>query len=109
MAREHVVFLAFADARGDLPELREEFRRLKKLFERFQEDGRCTLILEPAATWGQIYEVLTSQPDDIAIFHFGGHAHEGQVLLDSHLGAAFVEGEGLAALLGRRANLKLVF
>jgi hypothetical protein len=28
--------------------------------------------------------------------------------LDSHLGAAFVEGEGLAALLGRRTNLKLV-
>ena len=104
---EHVVFLAFADARGDLPELREEIRRLQALFERFRDDGRCSLIFKPAATWEQIYEVLTTRPDDIAIFHFGGHAQEGQVLLDSHLGAASVGGEGLASLLRRRRNLKL--
>jgi WD40 repeat protein len=109
MAREHVVFLAFADARGDLAELREEIRRLQALFERFRDDGRCSLIFKPAATWEQIYEVLTTRPDDIAIFHFGGHAQEGQVLLDSHLGAAPVGGEGLASLLGRRRNLKLAF
>jgi hypothetical protein len=109
MAREHVIFLAFADVRSDLPELREERRRLKKLFDKFEKDGRCSLLFEADATWDQVYQILTTQPDDIAIFHFGGHANEGQMLLDSHLGASSVEGEGLAVLLGRRRNLKLVF
>jgi WD40 repeat protein len=109
MACEHVIFLTFADARGDLPWLREERRRLKTLFERFEKEGRCSLLFEPDSSWDQIYHILTTQPDDIAIFHFGGHAREGQVLLDSHLGATPVEAEGLAALLGRRQNLKLVF
>src|SRR5262245_36378313 len=104
MAREHVVLLAFADARGDLPELREEVRGLQKLFERFRDDGRCSKIFMPAATWELIYEVLTTRPDDVAIFHFGGHAREGQMLLDSHLGATSVSGEGLASLLGRRRS-----
>ena len=109
MAREHFIFLAFADARGDLPELHEESRKLQALFERFRDDGRCSLIFRPTATWDQIYHDMTTQPDDIAIFHFGGHADEGQVLLDSHLGATAVESKGLASLLGRRRNLKLVF
>ena len=109
MAREHVVFLAFANAHGDLPWLRAERSRLQALFEKFEKDGRCSLLFKPDATWDQIYQVLTTQPDDIAIFHFGGHAREGQLLLDSHLGATPVEAEGLAALLGRRQNLKLAF
>ena len=85
MGREHSIFLAFVDARGDLPELREESRRLQSLFERFRDDGRCSLIFKPTATWDQIYQVLITQPDDIAIFHFGGHADEGRLLLDNHL------------------------
>jgi hypothetical protein len=109
MARDHYVFLSIADACGNLPELHEESRRLHKMFEKFRDDDRCSLIFKPNATWDDLYQVLTSQPDNIAIFHFGGHAREGQVLLDDHLGVAFVGGEGLAALLGRRANLKLVF
>ena len=67
---------------------------------RFRDDGRCSLIFRPTATWDQIYHDMTTQPDDIAIFHFGGHADEGQVLLDSHLGATAVESKGLASLLG---------
>ena len=109
MAREHVVFLAIADARGDLPELREESRKLQGALRKVP--GRRTMLTDLPADGhlGPIYQVLTTQPDDIAIFHFGGHADEGQVLLDSHLGAASVASEGLASSPGRRRNLKLVF
>ena len=71
-----------------------------------RDDGRCSLIFRPTAAWDQIYHDMTTQPDDIAIFHFGGHANEGQVLLDSHLGATAVESKGLASLLRAQAELE---
>ena len=48
-----VVFLAFANAEGDLPELREEIRQLQELFEGFAREGRCELVFRPNATLEQ--------------------------------------------------------
>jgi hypothetical protein len=83
MARQHVILLAFADARGDLPELREEIRRLQDLFERFQGDGRCTLVFRPNATLDQLFRDLQQYRDRIAIVHYGGHADSGRILLEA--------------------------
>ena len=44
MGRQHVVFLAFADARVSLPDLREEIRQLLRLFERFDREECCKLV-----------------------------------------------------------------
>jgi len=109
MARQHVVLLAFADARGDLPELREEIRRLQDLFERFQGDGRCTLIFRPNVTLDQLYHELQRHRDRIAIVHFGGHADSGRLLLEAGLEGGPAHAEGLATLFGQQRGLKLVF
>ena len=109
-SRPFVVFLAFANAEGDLPELREETRQLQELFEGFAREGRCELIFRPNATLDQIYQVLTSYRDRIAIFHYGGHADSGRLLLESALGAATANAqEALASLLGQQAGMKVVF
>lgn len=104
-----IVFLAFADAAGDLPELRAEARALQQLFEAFQVEGRCTLVYRPNSTLEEIYDVLTEYRDRIAIFHFGGHADSGRILLDSAVGQAPAHGTGLAKLLGQQRGLRLVF
>jgi hypothetical protein len=87
-AKPFVVFLAFANAEGNLPELREEIRQLQELFEGFAREGRCELIFRPNATLEQIFDILTSYRDRIALFHYGGHADSGRLLLESTLGAA---------------------
>ncbi len=109
MARKHVVFLAFADAGGDLPELREESRRLQELFEDVQRDGRCTPVFRPNATLDQVYAVLQEHRDRIAVFHYGGHADSGRLFLEAALGEGPAHAEGLAMLLGQQRGLKLVF
>ena len=76
--RLFVVFLAFANAEGDLPELREETRQLQELFEGFAREGPCELIFRPNATLDQIYQ-LTSYRDRIVLFHYGGHADSGRL------------------------------
>ncbi len=104
-----VVFLAFANAEGDLPELRAEIRQLQELFEAFQAEGRCRLEFRPNATLEQIFEVLTKQRDRIALFHFGGHADSGRLMVESALGCAPAHGQGLATLLGQQHGLQLAF
>jgi WD40 repeat protein len=104
-----VVFLASANAEGDLPELREESRQLQELFEAFQGEGRCTLVFRPNATLEQIFAVLSAQRDRIALFHFGGHADSARLMLDSALGRAPAHGHGLASLLGQQRGLQLAF
>jgi len=109
MGRQHVVLLAFADTRGDLPELRDEIRRLQELFEQFQRDGRCTLIFRPNATLDQLYHDLQQYRDRIAIIHYGGHADSGRLLLEASLKGGPAHADGLATLLGQQRGLKLVF
>jgi hypothetical protein len=108
-AKPLVVFLAFANAEGDLPELREETRQLQEMFEGFAREGRCELVFRPNATLEQILDVLTTYRDRVALFHYGGHADSGRLLLESSLGAAMANAQGLATLLGQQAGLKFVF
>src|SRR5205823_4133848 len=75
----------------------------------FQAEGRCTLVFRPNATLEQIFDVLAAQRDRIALFHFGGHADSGRLMLDSALGRAPAHGPGLATLLGQQLGLQLAF
>ena len=104
-----VIFLAFANMEGDLPELHAEIRQLQELFEAFQGEGRCTLVFKPNATLEQIFNILTEQLNRIAIFHYGGHADGGRLMLESALGRAPAYGPGLATLLGQQRGLQLAF
>src|SRR4051794_12730841 len=109
MAKHDVVVLAFADAQGGLPDLREEVRRLQELFEAAQRDGRCTLIFRPNITLEQFFTLLQDYRDRIAVVHYGGHADEGRLFLEEGLDGGPAHAEGLASLLGRQRGLKLVF
>jgi hypothetical protein len=113
MARQHHVFLAFA---GNLPGVNKEAWELTALFERLHQKGHCEKpVVEARASLEQIFSRLIELRDRIAIFHFGGHAEPGRLLMESAFEASpAAEGcsayaDGLAALLGQQRGLKLVF
>jgi hypothetical protein len=110
MSKQHVVFLAFADACGDLPELKREGWGLKDIFRRAWEKGLCgEPIVEEKASLERIFDVFEGYRDQIAIFHFGGHAAPDLLLLESAFEPRPAYSEGLATLLGQQRGLKLVF
>jgi WD40 repeat protein len=113
-----VIFLAFANEQGGeghqgyLRKLPEELRHLQAILERAAEKGLCELVVRTNATLEQILEVFQSaeRRDRIAIFHYGGHASNSGLYLESSGGQAHeASAEGLAEFLGQQDGLELVF
>jgi CHAT domain len=111
-----VVFFAFANDRAVerryLRNLAEEERRVREALDKARRAGRCDVEVRYNATADVVWNVFLD-PDfkgRIAVFHFGGHAGGGEILLETPEGAsAEVYTEGLAGFLGRQAGLQVVF
>jgi len=113
-----VIFLAFANEQGGtghqgyLRKLPEEVRHLQGILGKAEQRGLCELVVRPNATLEQILEVFQSPEyrDRIAVFHYGGHASEAGLYLESdNAGAHEASAEGLAVFLGQQSGLELVF
>jgi len=90
--------------------LPEELRQLQAILEAAEGKGLCKLVVRPNAELKQIFETFTEHRDRVAIFHYGGHAGGDRLFLESSgTEGAVVHAEGLAAFLGQRRNLQLVF
>jgi WD40 repeat protein len=113
MAELPIVVLAFAneqEGRRYLRDLPEELRTLQSILEEAERKGLCRIKLFPNATLEQIFEVFTRNRDRVAIFHYGGHADSGRLLLESGFaGGAPAHAAGLATFLGQCSGLQLVF
>lgn len=100
------MFLSFANAQKDhLPLLREERQSIIKLLEPLEEKGYFKVLHEPEVTRDILSNFLTDYQSRIVLFHYGGHADTDRLAATD--GPAFTE--GLAALLGKMPNLRLVF
>jgi hypothetical protein len=111
-----VIVLAFANDRreggGYLRNLPEEARRLRKALEPAERAGLCEVVVRQNAMAADLLDTLQDvrYRDRVAVFHYGGHAEGFGLLLESALGEPVVAAAGgLAAFLGRRRGLKLVF
>ncbi len=100
------LYFAFAnDPDHPLDQLKKEYEEIKALFEPLDQKGYLSLKMEPFATLDTISEQLSLYRKDLLLFHYGGHADQEGLFLDSEQAKA----KGIASLLGQCPLLRLVF
>lgn len=111
-----VIFCAYANAHDDkeryLRNLPDEERQIFEVLDRAHKHGLCELVSRPSATLADILNIFQDSRyrDRIAVFHFAGHAHGFQLLLETPAGGSVsVDGRKLADFLGLQKGLMLVF
>lgn len=102
----HIIYLAYADHEKDsLPSLNKEADTTYRIL----FHGGPNHLLEPfknsRATTEKIVQDLVELRNQIAIFHYSGHASNDRLLLEDVAGDPL----GLAVLLGKCPNLRLIF
>jgi len=110
-SNQPVIFLAFANDREKyLYNLKLEQRGIREALRRAEEAELCEVVFENNTTIADILDVFQKYRDRIAIFHYGGHADDYLLLLESEAGErAPAHSGGLASFLARQKNLQLVF
>ena len=108
-----VVLLAFANDRSNhLRYLPDEHRRLRAVLRPAVEAKLCELVELANATADDIRRTFQDRRyrNRIAVFHYGGHAGDYELLLESGGGnAASTSAASLAEFLGSQDSLQLVF
>lgn len=101
-----VLFFAFAnDSANPLATLKDEADELFRLLSPGQLKGHYVLVFESFATREKLVDSLSKYNDQIALFHYSGHARPDALATAGELSHA----EGIAHLLGQCPNLKLAF
>ncbi len=101
-----LLYFTFANqADNHLPLLREELDQIKDILRPAESRGFIRVEREESTRTADIIKTLAAFPDQIAVFHYSGHA--GHHLLELEDGPA--QSGGLAKLLGGQKNLVLVF
>lgn len=101
-----IIYLTFADQQDDhLPLLKEEISRLKELLRPLEKREFIRVERDESATVSEIESTLSAYPDQIAIFHYGGHAGGALLRLEDR----DAQHRGLARWLGEQTSLRLVF
>ena len=110
------VFFAFANDRAAggryLRNLPDEQRHVREAMAAAVEAGLCEIVERANATVDEVLDVFQDPRyrDRVAVFHFGGHAGDAELLLESAGGEATVaHAGGLARFLGEQRGLELVF
>jgi WD40 repeat protein len=110
-----VIFLAFANDKGDLRKLSHELREVRGVLDKAKKSNHCEVVERANATIEDILDVFQDETykNRIAIFHYGGHANDYQLLLESlNGGHESAHREGLVSYLARQARqggLQFVF
>ena len=101
-----VVFLAFANHDDDhLPLLKKESREVMRALRELDRKGHIRVHREESAEASEIFEALSAFHNQVAIFHYGGHANKSALRLED----VTADSSGIAGLLGDQATLQLVF
>lgn len=112
MKQPPVILLAFANARNDqeLRFLDQEWTNIKKALAKAESEGLCEVIICPGRTLDVVLQEFRKYEDRITIFHFGGHANDYSLYLETPFGKRdIIYAEGLAAYFGTQKSLQLVF
>lgn len=101
-----IIYLTFANDPDDhLDLLKEESRRLYGALEELDRKEYLKLKREESTQIKDIFDLFTKNKDQVAIFHYAGHANGTRLDLEKGHGNA----GGLAKLLGEQQGLQLVF
>ncbi len=109
-----VIFLAFANDLQPggryLRDLASEAEQIQKAFRPLEKNRRCQVVVCEKVTLRKIVEVFQTHRNQVAIFHFGGHAGSTELILQDSEGASRpAHAAGLADLLKGQLGLRLVF
>jgi formylglycine-generating enzyme required for sulfatase activity len=120
-----VIILAFANEQEGhryLRDLPQELRSLGAVLGGAEDRGLCRLVVLSNATLDDLFAAVTKHRDRLVVFHFGGHADSGRLLLEADGRGRAGEGSepqsgsgatasavGLARFLGQCPALQLVF
>lgn len=106
MPQRPVLLLTFANQQDAyLEHLKEESDTLNYILSTLHDKGAIEIYKEDRATTENVIGMLDRFNERIALFHYGGHADGSSLRLEGGDGNA----TGLAEMLGRLPNLKLVF
>ncbi len=104
---EHpTIFLAFSNSQDDyLTMLKRESKQINRALEALDDKGLVKIIREESADLDVIFHNFNRFKDQIAIFHYAGHASGSNLSFEGGAGNS----DGLANLFAQQKNLKLVF
>lgn len=105
-----VILLAFAnDRQGQfLRQISGEQRAISQALDDLRRKGLCEVIVLSDAKIEDIRDAFRNYRGRIRIFHYGGHADDYQLILDSSYKET-LDRESLSAFLGAQSGLELVF
>lgn len=70
-----IIYLAFAnDQDAYLPMINRERKNIYRSLRRHHDEGLIRVEKEATSSLEDIFEVFNAYPDQVAIFHYGGHA-----------------------------------
>ncbi len=106
MPERPVLLLTFANQQDAYLEyLKEESNKLNYILSTLHDKGAIEIYKEDRTTTDNVIAMLNRFDERVALFHYGGHADGESLRLEGGDGNA----TGLAEMLGRLPNLRLVF
>ncbi len=101
-----IIYTAFANQQDDhLPLLKKESSEIKDALRVLESREFIKVEREESAELNDLINTFSTYPDQIAIFHYGGHAGHTLIQLED----ADAQSAGLSKLLGEQKSLQLVF
>ncbi|MCB0630161.1 MAG: CHAT domain-containing protein [Saprospiraceae bacterium] len=101
-----ILYFTFANQEDDhLPKLKQEIDEIKEILRPLEQREFIKLEREESTTTADIIKTLAAYPDQIAVFHYAGHATGRSLELEDRSATS----QGIASLLGAQSNLQLVF
>lgn len=106
-----VILLTFANNQGDyLENLVRERKAIGAALSHHEDQRFIRVHVEPDAGIDDLFDLFNRFPDQVAIFHYGGHADGTALQLMTATGASeTAHAGGLAQLMGLSTALRLVF
>jgi len=106
-----VILLTFANNQGDyLENLVRERKSISAALCGYEDQRYIRVHVEPDAGIDDLFDLFNRFPDQVAIFHYGGHADGTALQLMTASGAnETAHADGLAKLMGLSKALRLVF
>lgn len=106
-----VILLTFANDQGDyLENLVRERKSISAALRSYEDQRYIRVQVEPDAAIDDLFDLFNRFPDQVAIFHYGGHADGTALqLMTASGGNEAAHAGGLARLLGLSSALRLVF
>lgn len=105
-----IIFLAFANDRDNyLSMITRERKNIRRALRRHHDEGLIQVEAEASSSLEDVFDMFTNYDNQIAIFHYGGHAGGTHLQLESEDGAQEAYAGGMAKILGAQESLRLVF